>query len=135
MDDKSFVVADSRAHVLIWDPADVDNFIRVHKGKIREREEALMLAVLADAVDCFQKYLFAVGPHEQKNFRDAEAWILERNAEWIFSFDNICEALELDPDYLRTGLLQWKQKQIERFNRTRQVPKRRYRRNVAHLTT
>jgi hypothetical protein len=134
MEEKIFV-ADGHAHILIWDPADSENLIRVYKSKSREGEEALMLAVLADAVDCFQKYVLAVGPREQKLFRDAEAWILEPNGEWIFSFQNICEALELNPDYVRHGLLQWKQKQIDRFIRARQVPKRRYGRNVAHLTT
>jgi len=125
---------DRRAHVFMPDPADPEHFDRSHKRKVREKEEALMLAVLADAVECFQKYVLAARPQEQKLFRDAEAWILESNAEWIFSFENICEALELNPAYVRHGLLQWKQQQIERFTRERQVPKRRYGRNVAHQT-
>ena len=123
------------AHVFVLDPADPENFDRLHKRKIREKEEALMLAVLADAVECFQKYVFAVGPRERKTFCEAEAWILDRKAEWVFSFVNICEVLELDPDYVRRGLVDWKENQLESFALAEQIPKRRYGRNVAHLTT
>jgi hypothetical protein len=44
-----------------------------------------------------------------KRFAEAEAWILETDSEWIFSFINCCEVLGIDPDYLRRGLLPWKQ--------------------------
>jgi len=29
--------------------------------------------------------------------------------DWIFSFVNCCDALGIEPDYLRQGLLRWKQ--------------------------
>jgi hypothetical protein len=38
-------------------------------------------------------------------FQDAQDWILEKNNEWPFSFENICEALQLNPDYTRRGLI------------------------------
>jgi plastocyanin len=43
-----------------------------------------------------------------ERFANAEAWILETDAEWIFSFVNCCEVLGIAPDYLRQGLLRWK---------------------------
>jgi hypothetical protein len=42
-------------------------------------------------------------------FKEAEEWIMEKNSDWFFSFENICETLELYPDYIRQGLLRWKE--------------------------
>jgi hypothetical protein len=68
-----------------------------------------MLAVLQDAVECFQKHAMAQYVWEKKLFREAEDWILEKNIDWPFSFENICETLQLNPDYIRRGLLVWKE--------------------------
>ena len=73
-------------------------------------EHKLMLAVLEDAVECFQKYAQAQYLWEKKLFQEAEDWILEKNSGWPFSFENICANLELDPGYIRRGLLVWKAK-------------------------
>ena len=105
MQEKS-LVADKRAS---FDPADCEDIERLFKKTRREKEEALMLAVLADAIECFQKYVFAANDREKKVFQEAEDWIIEKNNDWLFSFDNICEALQLTPDYVRQGLLRWKE--------------------------
>ena len=68
-----------------------------------------MLAVLADAVGYFQKYVLAEDEKGKKLFQEEEEWILEKNSDWLFSFENICEALRLDPNYIRQGLLSWKE--------------------------
>jgi hypothetical protein len=88
------------------DPVIVEQFVN---NGIRGGEERLMLAVLQEAVECFQKYVLADYLWEKKLFREAEDWILEKNTEWLFSFENICEALQLNPDYIRRGLLVWKE--------------------------
>ena len=82
------------------------------KKSVREREEVLMLAVLEDAVACFQKYVHAKDSKGRALFRDAEEWILETNSDWIFSFENICEILGINPSYLREGLMEWKGKEL-----------------------
>jgi hypothetical protein len=69
--------------------------------------------VLEDAIECFQKYLFAQNERGKRSFQEAEDWILEKNSDWLFSFHSICEALELNPDYLRQGLLRWKADKID----------------------
>jgi hypothetical protein len=74
----------------------------------RQPEKSLMFAVLLDAVECFQKYLFLHDKYSNRLFRETENWILENDREWLFSFINICEALAIDPHYLRKGLLHWK---------------------------
>lgn len=72
-------------------------------------EQLLMLAVLEDAVFCFQENVTAVQPCKQALFRDAEDWILDDDKRYFFSFDNICEALGVSPAYLRRGLKRWKE--------------------------
>jgi hypothetical protein len=88
------------------DPIAIEQFFTngVHLG-----EERLMLAVLQDAVDCFQEHVLAQYIWEKKLFQDAEDWIFDENTDWPFSFQNICETLQLNPDYIRRGLLVWKE--------------------------
>jgi hypothetical protein len=73
-----------------------------------EPERRLMLAVLEDAVACFQKYVLADNGKGKAIFREAEEWFREENSEWLFSFENICEVSGIDPQYLRHGLIRWK---------------------------
>ncbi len=72
-------------------------------------EQKLMLAVLDDAVSCFQKYFAARDKIGTRLFHEAEEWILQQGkSNWLFSFGNICEALDLNPGYIREGLLHWR---------------------------
>jgi hypothetical protein len=74
-----------------------------------EAEQELMLAVLKDAVTCFQGYFAARDKTETRLFREAEDWILQQEkSDWLFSFDNVCETLGLNPGYIREGLLRWR---------------------------
>jgi hypothetical protein len=67
-----------------------------------------MFAVLTDAIECFQKYHGANADRRRKLFTEAEAWISRRDETWPYSFENICETLNIDPNYLRVGLTQWR---------------------------
>jgi hypothetical protein len=67
-----------------------------------------MLAVLEDAVDCFQKHAHARDPRGQQIFEEAEQWVDSGDRSWLFSFENICDTLEINADYVRRGLRQWK---------------------------
>lgn len=71
-------------------------------------EKRLMLAVLQDALDCYQKYAFARDGQGRQIFLDAEDWICGEDLTWYFSFDNICEILEINPAYLRRGVERWR---------------------------
>ena len=70
-----------------------------------EAEKKLMLAVLEDAIGCFQNFVCATDNRQKKWFLEAEEWFNEKKGEWIFCLENICEALRLDPQYLRQGLI------------------------------
>ncbi len=76
---------------------------------IREAEEGLMLAVLEDAIESFRTHVFSEDKKGKQRFQEAEEWILETNSDWLFSFEIICEVLGLDHNYLRQGLLRWKE--------------------------
>jgi hypothetical protein len=89
-------------------PADPVVSEQFFKSGTRGGEERLMLAVLQDAVECFQEHALAQYPWQKKLFQEAEDWILTTNNDWLFSFENICETLQLHPDYIRRGLLVWK---------------------------
>src|SRR5215813_3486238 len=92
-----------------FDPLDDEIISRLFKKDIREREEKLMLAVLADAIDDFKKHVFSKDQRGQKLFQEAEEWFLERDDDQLFSFEYICATLQLHPDYIGRGLLFWKQ--------------------------
>ena len=77
-----------------------------------EGEKKLMLAVLEDAISCFQKYCSARDRRRKQLFHEAEEWIMEEKDEQPFSFNTICEVLEISPDYLRRGLLRRKEKKV-----------------------
>ena len=72
-----------------------------------------MLAVLDDAIACFQKYAFARDRKGKVLFQEAEEWVQATNHDWPFSFVNVCEMLGFAPDYLRQGLAEWKAAKLE----------------------
>ena len=75
-------------------------------------EERLMLAVLENAIEQFQEYALAEDPKGKAMFVEAEEWLSEKNSDWFFSFENICETLRLSPDYLLQGLILWREARI-----------------------
>src|SRR4030095_16789481 len=95
------------------DPADTGVIEKLFKKDIREGEEKLMLAVLEEAVKCFQDYVLSTRPLEQRLFQEAEEWLIEKDSEYLYSFENICETLGLHPHYIRQGLLVWKEAQVK----------------------
>ena len=75
-------------------------------------ERALMLAVLEDAIVCFQDNLGATCAREKSRYLDAEQWVLDEDKSYLFSFDNVCEALGFEAAYLRQGLMRWKEAEL-----------------------
>jgi len=77
-----------------------------------EGERRLMLAVLEDAVACYQKHATSTRPRAQRLYREAEQWLFEEDATPVFSFDSVCTVLGIHPGYFRTNLLRWKQRRL-----------------------
>ena len=96
-----------------FDPLDDEIVERLFKKDIREGEEKLALAVLESAIEDFQRYVFSKDQRGQKLFQEAEEWFLEKDDDQLFSFEYICATLQLHPDYIRRGLLSWKQSKLK----------------------
>jgi hypothetical protein len=69
-------------------------------------EKALLLAVLEDAIHCFRHYRAAHDRVGKQRFREAETWINQRGRDWVFTFDNVCELLGIEPEYLRRKIFE-----------------------------
>ena len=85
-------------------------------------EKRLMLAVLQDALDCYQKDAFAKDGPGQQMFADADEWINDEDRGWYFSFENICEILDINPAYLRQGVKRWRRMAGNAFSLTAPRP-------------
>ncbi|HZO80411.1 MAG TPA: hypothetical protein VFB33_01860 [Candidatus Binataceae bacterium] len=97
----------------------------MRRKHLMEGEKLLMFAVLEDAVNTFMKYVNAQRRRGQRLFREAEEWINQHDPKWPFSFENICQFLDIDPEYLRAGLRRWKEaklKEIEQSRRAAHTP-------------
>jgi hypothetical protein len=90
----------------------IQYFEAMRRKHLLEGEKRLILSVLEDGIECFMKYVDAPTSKGQKLFRDAQEWINLRDKQWIFSFDNVCDMLDINPDYMRRGLLEWKEKKL-----------------------
>jgi hypothetical protein len=84
----------------------------LRRNTLLEPEKRLMLAMLEDAINCFQAYVTMQGGRQRKMFNDAEKWIMMMDDDWIFSFVSVCETLGFNPEYVRQGLWRWKQKRL-----------------------
>ena len=74
----------------------------------RERRNAqssirrLMYAILEDAVSVYTSEVRS--SRQSRTFQQTRRWIDSNDRTWVFSFLRICEALDLDPDYIRRGV-------------------------------
>ena len=97
------------------DPLSLFQYAKVHGVQGGSADDqalrALMFSVLEDGIACFQGHFFKPSRTNEKLFQEAEEWI-NSNDDGVFSFNNVCETLGLDPERLRKGLERWKAKQI-----------------------
>ncbi|HXV83493.1 MAG TPA: hypothetical protein VEG60_26850 [Candidatus Binatia bacterium] len=92
-----------------------------------EPERVLMLAVLEDAIDSLQKHAVGVAGKNKKLFDETISWVRTEDDDWLFSFNNVCDTVGLNPGRLRCALLE-----MAANNRVRRTPSRSAKR--FHLT-
>jgi len=85
-------------------------------------EYLLVLAMLQDAIECFQKHRFATDENGRALYEDAREWIASDDRKWPFSFENICGILRFDAGYLRRGLASWAERADELRRRGKVLP-------------
>jgi hypothetical protein len=67
-------------------------------------ERRLLLAVLEEAVESFFRYRDATTRRRQRLFNETVEWFWDHDQRWLYSFETICQHLDLDADYIRGGL-------------------------------
>jgi hypothetical protein len=67
-------------------------------------EQRLMLAVLVDAINVLHSWQGGDSACERLNFDEAAQWVNSPGTTHPFSFDSVCDALEIDPELLRSRL-------------------------------
>jgi hypothetical protein len=72
----------------------------------------LMVAMLVDAVRCFQTKFERRQPGMRQEFAEVRSWIFSDEDDGPFSFRAICDALEVDAETLRKGLVRWAAKRL-----------------------
>src|SRR5438552_12071282 len=110
---RDVVVSDTYSHLLQPDTLLPSQYFAALRRKgAHEPERRLVVAVLQDAVDCFQKHLVARDRRARQLYLDAEQWIGSDDRSWPFSFENVCDLLQINAQYLRRGLLVWRDRQF-----------------------
>jgi hypothetical protein len=88
----------------------VNDYLHVYQSSFAQTSEMkLVAAVLKDGIDSYIKYLSAKPRHGKQLTNEAEEWFLSKDENWLFSFENVCEILKLEPDYIRRDLLRYRQ--------------------------
>jgi hypothetical protein len=73
----------------------------------RKPEIKLMVAVFEDALRTFCECAGSPRRRNQRMFRDAAEWFDSSDVSWPFAFENICDALGLEPEWIRQLLRRW----------------------------
>jgi hypothetical protein len=85
----------------------IHEYLHVYQSKSAQAPEMrLIAAVLEDAINCYLKYYSSRTRRGKRICNEAAQWIFSRDDDWLFGFDNICEMLKIDPDYIRRVLRQ-----------------------------
>jgi hypothetical protein len=84
----------------------------------------LMDAVLVDAVRCFRRNFEARHRDGRQEFREAQFWIFHDKRSGPFSFEDVCDALGVDPRRLRDLIVRWENDRgsSDRQRMTRNIP-------------
>lgn len=74
--------------------------------------QRLRWAILEEAIGCLQQHSTLnhsnsgreISVSRKRLGKEAEDWLLSDDTSYLFAFVNICDALGIDPGYLRKGL-------------------------------
>lgn len=92
----------------ILEPDTILPFQFYGKGRLSgqmEGQRRLMLAILQDAVECLEKYRTSKNSIHRELYQDAFQWVKDDSADWLFCFNNVCDFLGFDPEYVRQSLV------------------------------
>lgn len=91
-----------------------EEFYPDSKGRAQGGERRLMAAMLSDGIESYialcveaSKNDSNPGQRINKKLIDAKDWVETKDDSYVFSFDNVCFCLGLNPDYIRIGLMKF----------------------------
>jgi hypothetical protein len=88
----------------------VGEYLHVYQGRPADTpERRLIAAILRDAVDCYLRDCFTKNRHRKRSFREAEEWFFKSDDYGVFSLENVCGVLNIDPGYIRRSLREFEQ--------------------------
>ena len=91
----------------------VDEYLHVYQGKSAETpERRLVAAILREAIDCYLRDCLKKNRCRKRSFREAEEWFFKADGYDVFSLENVCGILNIDPGYIRRSLLQHQQQKL-----------------------
>lgn len=96
----------------------------------RQPEKRLQLAVLEDAILTFHRFFGIERTRARRLFAEIEDWFASEETASPFTFVTICDTLNIDPDYIRSGLRRWRARIDTASKRT--TPFRRERTGLRH---
>ena len=83
-------------------------FISVADDGLHGGERKLMAALLSDGIEAYIAQCSGMDEVEFTNLRtDVREWVDTKDEDYVFSFDNVCDCLGIDADYLRLGLTRY----------------------------
>jgi hypothetical protein len=95
------------------------HFAALQRKRFPSGEHRLLVALIEDAIECVQKHLHARDAKRQQLFADARDWIVSEDDRGVFSFNNVCMLLGMNPDYVREGLDDWCERAAKEERRER----------------
>jgi hypothetical protein len=96
-------------------------FDRIRAERSSQPEKRLMLAVMEDAITTFQKSVHGATRRQRRLLKETEEWVGSIDTSWPFSFENICAALDIEANYLRSGLRRWKETLLAQHHRSSEM--------------
>ena len=88
----------------------------------RKPELRLMVAVLEEAFRTFCGCAGSPGRRDQRLFREAAEWFDSPDKSWPFAFEYICEALGLEPQWIRQLLRRWEARRTAGAEQPARIP-------------
>ena len=82
------------------------------RNKFDDPIERLMFAILTDAIRCYQNNIGVQQPYARHLFAETREWLFRLPGNGPFSFENICELLEIDAPRLRRALRRWRDRKL-----------------------
>lgn len=87
------------------DPVEAETLASILRSAQRQETHwRLCLAVLEEAFVTIHKYKRSTVEKHRLAYLDAKSWVCSDDVDWPFAFCVVCETLDMDPEYIRSGL-------------------------------